>query len=234
MSQAKQPDYKAYANFNDFFTRELKPELRPIAENPKIVISPVDGIVSQAGRIKQGRIFQAKGHYFNLVDLMGGSEARSLAFWQGQYTTLYLAPKDYHRVHMPFAGRLEEMIYVPGRLFSVNPKTASAIPSLFAVNERMIALFSTEIGPMAVIMVGAIIVAGIETVWSGVVAPGKKREIQVQRYTEKSVFLNKGEEMGRFQLGSTVIVLFANENVRWAETVVAENAILMGGRLGYF
>lgn len=234
MSSAKNPDYRSYQTFNDFFTRELKPELRPIIQHPKAIACPVDGVVSQASRIKQGRIFQAKGHYFNLVELLGGSEGRSLPFWNGVYSTVYLAPKDYHRVHMPYMGTLEEMIYIPGKLFSVNPTTTSAISGLFAKNERVVCIFSTEIGPMAVIMVGAMIVAGIETSWTGLVAPGNSREIQIQRYDGKQIMLNKGDELGKFMLGSTVIVLFANEGVRWAENVFPENAVLFGSNFGYF
>lgn len=232
MSEAVQTDYRAYPSFNAFFIRELKPELRPVASNPKVIISPADGLISQAGRIKQGRIFQAKGHYFNLVELIGGSEAKSLPFWNGCYSTVYLAPKNYHRVHMPFSGQLQEMIYIPGKLFSVNTLTASAIPNLFARNERMVAFFSTNMGDMAVIMVGAMIVAGIDTAWSGLITPG--RSIHSQRYTDEMIFFNKGDEIGKFQLGSTAIVLFANNNVRWGENIQPQTEILMGSRLGYF
>lgn len=233
MTAAKQPDYTSYPTFNAFFTREIKPELRPIVAHPNIAACPVDGCVSQAGTIKQGRIFQAKGHYFSLTELLGGSHASALPFWDGHYATLYLAPKDYHRVHMPFAGKLEEMIYIPGCLFSVNQQTTAAIPQLFSRNERVVALFSTAIGPMAVVMVGAMVVAGIETTWAGLVAPSKQRQPQNWRYIGTEIALDKGEEMGRFQLGSTVIVLFANADVRWAETITAGESVLMGSRLAY-
>lgn len=234
MSEAAIEDYRAYPTFNQFFTRELKPDARPLVSHPNVAVCPADGVVSQAGKIKQGRMFQAKGHYFNLVELLGGSQAKSLPFWNGSYATIYLAPKDYHRVHMPFAGQLEEMVYIPGRLFSVNPATTQAIPRLFARNERMVAFFSTAIGEMAVIMVGAIIVASIETSWGGLISPARQREIQTIRYTNENIFLNKGDELGKFQVGSTAIVLFANNEIRWAENIAAANSVLMGSRFAYF
>lgn len=234
MSQALEPDYRAYPSFNKFFIRELRPELRPVVSNPKVVICPVDGAISQAGKIKQGRIFQAKGHYFNLVELLGGSEAKSLPFWNGSYATIYLAPKDYHRVHIPFSGQLQEMVYIPGQLFSVNPATVQGIPNLFSRNERMVGFFSTSIGDMAVIMVGAMIVASIDTAWAGVVNSSRQHEIQIQRYSEDNLFFNKGDEIGKFQLGSTVIVLFSNDEIRWAENIAAGNSVLMGSRFAYF
>lgn len=220
-----------YPHFNAFFTRALKPGLRPIAAGAYTIASPADGCVSQLGQIQDGRIFQAKGFQFSVLELLGGVDSRATPFLQGQFITIYLAPKDYHRVHMPFTGKLKEMVYVPGQLFSVNTQSASAIPRLFARNERMVAIFDTAIGDMAVVMVGAMIVAGIETVWGGAVTPSGSRKIQASRYTGTEILLNKGEELGRFQLGSTVILLFAKPEIRWNVQLAAEAPLLMGQAL---
>ena len=173
--------------------------------------SPVDGVVSQAGAIAGGRIFQAKGKDYSLVELLGGSAERAAPFRDGAFATLYLSPRDYHRVHMPFAGRLHAMVHVPGRLFSVDAATTRAVPRLFARNERVVALFDTAVGPLAVVLVGALFVAGIETVWSGLVTPPTRRGVAVRTYPQRgdgAVVLERGAEMGRFNMGSTVIVLF--------------------------
>lgn len=233
MSQALEPDPTRYADFNAFFTRALKPGIRRIDDAPYSLVSPVDGCVSQVGRIQAGRIFQAKNFYFSLVELLGGSEARALPFWNGHFATFYLAPKDYHRVHMPDSGKLEEMVYVPGRLFSVNRQSVENISGIFARNERVINIFNTSSGAMAVILVGAMIVASIKTVWAGTVAPGMGREVQSWRYIGSDIQLNKGEEVGQFQLGSTVIVLMANSEMRMDTSLIPEQPILMGQPIGF-
>lgn len=233
MSEAQIEDLTAFAHFNDFFTRALKDGARPLDPTPGAVLCPADGAVSQLGKIEHGRIFQAKGHSFSLVELLGGDSERAAPFMGGEFATIYLSPKDYHRVHMPLAGTLKEMVYVPGRLFSVNQTTAENVPELFARNERVVCLFDTERGPMAVVLVGAMIVASIETVWAGLVTP-PKRTLKSARYDEAArapVVLEKGAELGRFKLGSTAIVLFGAEQVQWAAELAANSSVLMGQRL---
>jgi len=232
MTEAVEPNPVAYKNFNDFFTRAIKESVRPITEEG--IASPADGAISQIGQIDDQLIFQAKGHNYNLTELLGGSEERATPFTNGSFATVYLSPRDYHRVHMPFSGTLKEMIYVPGNLFSVNGRTAAQVPNLFARNERVISIFETEAGPMAVIMVGAVIVASIETVWAGLVAP-PKRSLQVINYEpaqQQSRSLERGEEMGRFKLGSTAIVLFGKDTVQWDETLDEGSPIKMGAKIG--
>jgi len=234
MSEAQVEDLNAYAHFNDFFTRALKDSARPLDSTPGAVLCPADGAVSQLGKIEQGRVFQAKGHSFSVIELLGGDSQRATPFMGGDFATIYLSPKDYHRVHMPLTGTLREMVYVPGRLFSVNQTTAENVPELFARNERVVCLFDTERGPMAVVLVGAMIVASIETVWAGLVTP-PKRELKTFKYDEASrapIVLEKGAELGRFKLGSTAIVLFGPEQVQWAEQLAANSAVQMGERLG--
>ncbi|MBU0900662.1 MAG: phosphatidylserine decarboxylase [Gammaproteobacteria bacterium] len=233
MSEAQVEDLTAFAHFNDFFTRALKDGARPLDSSPGAVLSPADGAISQLGKIEQGRIFQAKGHSFSVIELLGGDTERAAAFMGGDFATVYLSPKDYHRVHMPLAGTLKEMVYVPGRLFSVNQTTAENVPELFARNERVVCLFDTERGPMAVVLVGAMIVASIETVWAGLVTP-PKRELKTFKYDDAArapISLEKGAELGRFKLGSTAIVLFGPEQVQWAEELTANSAVQMGQRL---
>ena len=222
-----------YASFNEFFARPLKAEARPLAAAPAI-LSPCDGAISQLGRIEQGRIFQAKGHNFGLIDLLGGDHRLASPFMGGQFATLYLSPRDYHRIHMPVAGTLRQMIHVPGRLFSVNPLTTRQVPELFARNERVICLFDTALGPMALVLVGAMIVASIETVWAGRVTP-LRREVRSIRYDEQAraaIQLERGEEMGRFRLGSTVIVLFGTDCMQWASALASGQTVRQGGALG--
>lgn len=234
MSEAQAEDLTSYQHFNDFFTRALKDGARPLDQTAGAVLCPADGAVSQLGKIEHGRIFQAKGHSFSLVELLGGDSERAAPFMGGDFATIYLSPKDYHRVHMPLAGTLREMVYVPGRLFSVNQTTAENVPELFARNERVVCLFDTERGPMAVVLVGAMIVASIETVWAGLVTP-PKRTLKTVRYDEAArapVMLDKGAELGRFKLGSTAIVLFGAEQISWAEPLAANSAVRMGQRLG--
>ena len=234
MSEAQIEDLNAFEHFNAFFTRALKPGARPLEQSPGAVLCPADGAVSQLGKIEHGRVFQAKGHSFSLVELLGGDSERAKPFMGGAFATIYLSPKDYHRVHMPLAGTLTEMVYVPGRLFSVNQSTAENVPELFARNERVVCLFDTERGPMAVVLVGAMIVASIETVWAGLVTP-PKRSLKTFRYDEAArapIVLDKGAELGRFKLGSTAIVLFGADQVQWAQELAAGSPVQMGQLLG--
>lgn len=202
MSEALEPDLGAYKSFNDFFTRALKPDARPIDSG---IVSPADGVLSQFGRIDHGTLMQAKGHAYSLTALLGGDDAAASELRDGSFATVYLSPRDYHRVHMPLEGRLIRTIYVPGRLFSVNQATAREVPGLFARNERLVCLFETELGPMALILVGAMIVAGIETVWSGQVTP-LSRQPHSNDWAKGDITLGKGDEMGRFHLGSSVVM----------------------------
>ena len=234
MSQAQVEDLSAFEHFNAFFTRALKPGARPLDQTPGAVLCPADGAISQLGPIESGRVFQAKGHSFSVIELLGGDAERAAPFMGGQFATVYLSPKDYHRVHMPLAGTLTEMVYVPGRLFSVNQTTAENVPELFARNERVVCLFETERGPMAVVLVGAMIVASVETVWAGLVTP-PKRELKTTRYDEAArapISLEKGAELGRFKLGSTAIVLFGPDQVQWAADLAAGSVVQMGQMLG--
>jgi phosphatidylserine decarboxylase len=232
MSLAQAPDLESYANFNAFFTRPLRPEVRPLVATPRSVACPVDGTLSQAGTIDQGRIFQAKGHDYSLSQLLGGDQERVEYFQDGSFATLYLSPRDYHRIHMPLTGTLRAMRHVPGRLFSVNPATTRVIPGLFARNERVVAYFDTEAGPMALVLVGAIFVASIETVWAGEVTPPAAKAVRHWHYQgDEAITLEKGQEMGRFNMGSTVIVLFGPQAVRWAEDIQPAASVQMGQHL---
>ena len=230
MSEAQEENPEAYRSFNDFFTRPLKEGMRPLPEDQKAVVCPADGAISQIGDIKYNRVFQAKGHDYSLTELVGGDPELAKEFSEGHFATVYLSPKDYHRVHMPVAGTLRKMIHVPGRLFSVNQTTAENVPRLFARNERAVCIFDTEKGPMAVILVGAMIVASIETVWAGLVTP-HKRKVQTFDYTPEGnqpITLERGAEMGRFKLGSTAIVLFGKDQVEWAENLTEGTPVRMG------
>ncbi len=231
MAEAEEPDPQRYASFNEFFTRPLQAGARPIAEAD--IVCPADGAVSQMGAIQEGLLFQAKGRYFSAEELLGGDRQRAALFSGGQFATIYLSPKDYHRVHMPLAGRLTATSYIPGQLFSVNGVTAENVDRLFARNERMVCYFDTEVGPMALILVGAMVVAGIETVWSGQVAPPPKYPV-FKDYVNlpHPVELAKGEEMGRFMLGSTVILLFPKDSMSWDENYLAGSATRLGESLG--
>jgi phosphatidylserine decarboxylase len=231
MSEAEQPDPTAYPTFNAFFTRALKPGARPITGGPKDVACPVDGAVSQIGGIESGRIFQAKGQSFTALELLGGDAKSAAPFEHGQFTTLYLSPRDYHRIHMPLDGALTRMIHVPGRLFSVNPPTTRAVPRLFARNERVACLFDTPAGPMALVMVGALNVASIETVWAGEVTPPQHSAVRAWDYKKDEIKLAKGAEAGRFNMGSTVILLFGKDRIRWEESYESASAVRMGRKL---
>ena len=230
MAEALEENPLAYKSFNDFFTRALKPNARPIATDSKAIISPADGAISQIGAITADKIFQAKGHDYSVTTLLGGDEQRAAAFVGGQFATVYLSPKDYHRVHMPFTGKLTQMIYVPGDLFSVNTTTAENVPNLFARNERVVCIFDTEVGQMVVVLVGAMIVAGIATAWAGNLAPQGKN-IVVTNY-DGSIILKKGDELGRFYLGSTAIVLFGANVMQWRNNLTATTPVRMGEAMG--
>lgn len=233
MSEAADPEPTSYASFNAFFTRALKPGSRPIDSSPNAVISPADGAISQLGAIAGNQIFQAKGQNYTTTELLGGDDKMAALFTDGLFATVYLSPRDYHRVHMPVAGKLLRTIYVPGDLFSVNQTTAAHVSNLFARNERLVCLFETEFGPMALVLVGAMIVAGIETVWSGQVAP-PLRGIITTHYDRapREVSLEKGAEMGRFKLGSTAIVLLPKSKLSWRTDLTAGSPLRMGERIG--
>ncbi|KAG1682866.1 Phosphatidylserine decarboxylase proenzyme [Nymphon striatum] len=226
LEEAVNPDPKSYKTFNDFFTRELKPELRPIADSQ--IVSPVDGTISQFGKIKNGELLQAKSINYSLDQLLGDNQERSKLFKDGQFITIYLSPKDYHRIHMPCSGKLCEQTHVPGRLFSVAKHTVNTIKGIFARNERVIATFDTEHGPMAMILVGAINVAAIETVWAGLITPPKGETVTSKNYKDKEIELQKGEEMGRFNMGSTVILLFADGAPGLSEGLEVDQGLIMG------
>jgi len=232
MTEAKDPQWRNYDSFNKFFTRELSDDAREIATGKKIIASPVDGAVSQLGKINDDLIFQAKGHAYSLTQLLGDKEESAASFKDGQFNTIYLSPKDYHRIHMPMDGTLKEMIHVPGQLFSVNPTTVENVPALFARNERVVCLFDTAAGPMAMILVGAIFVASIETVWHGEVTPPTRKDIRNWKYDDKKITYRKGEEMGRFNMGSTVILLHANNAINWNEDLKSEDIVRLGEAIG--
>ena len=233
MSQALEEDPTAYQHFNAFFTRPLKADSRPLPDSDDAVCCPADGAISEFGRIDGERIFQAKGKHYSLMELLGGSAERAESFRGGEFLTVYLSPSDYHRVHMPRGGTLREMVHVPGRLFSVAPHTVKTIPNLFARNERVVTIFDTADGPMALVLVGAINVASIETVWSGVVTPPMGRQIREWSYADSEApRLQRGEEMGRFNMGSTVIVLFGKDRVRWLESLKLEQKVRVREALG--
>lgn len=232
MSEAEQPDYEQFDSFNAFFTRRLKSSARPLAQGERIIACPVDGAVSQVGRIHGDTLFQAKGHDYSATALLGGDASLAAQFQEGYFATLYLSPRDYHRIHMPLSGTLQQTVYVPGRLFSVNPATVRCIPGLFARNERVVAVFETAYGLMALVLVGAINVGCIETVWHGVITPPHRSGVERWVPPAQQVYtLEKGEEMGRFNMGSTVVCLFANPDIAFDPAIVPAAAIRMGGKL---
>ncbi|WED21611.1 archaetidylserine decarboxylase [Vibrio sp. JC009] len=231
MSEALYSDPAYYDTFNNFFVRELNPDARPVAEGESVIVHPADARTSQFGPIENGRLIQAKGHDFSAQELLGGDKDLYEEFAEGNFATLYLSPSDYHRVHMPCDGTLRQMIYVPGELYSVNPLTAENIPELFARNERVVCIFDTEFGPMAHILVGATIVGSIEVVWSGTITPPRGNTVYRWDYPAegpKAVVLKKGEEMGRFKLGSTVINLFAKDKIRFDDSMQQGEKTILG------
>lgn len=232
LDEAKENNFEFYKNFNQFFTRELKDNVRPIDSDEQSLVSPVDGAMSELGAIEQGQLFQAKGHYFSLTELLGGDASLAEQFNDGSFATIYLSPKDYHRIHMPITGKLTQMHYVPGDLFGVNPSSVKAIANLFSRNERVVNIFETAAGPMALIQVGAIFVSSIETTWHGVVTPPRKKSIQSWHYhDDKAIEIEKGVEMGRFNMGSTVILVFAKECIEWHSHLKADDKVQLGQAL---
>jgi phosphatidylserine decarboxylase len=235
LSQAKIQDVEKFENFNAFFTRELQADARPLPTAQGAIVCPADGAVSQLGDIADGNLLQAKGKHYSCQSLLAGDAQMAALFQSGKFATIYLSPSDYHRVHMPMAGILKKTIYVPGKLFSVNQTTAESVPNLFARNERLVCLFTTAAGPMAVILVGAMIVAGIDTVWAGEICPmAGKRDIQITDYSNQipAVQLPLGGELGRFRLGSTAIVLFQHGAMKFESSLEATSSVAMGQLLG--
>ena len=230
MQQYAESDPAAYPTFNQFFTRALAENARPIA--PEGIVSPVDGEISQIGSILGDKLFQAKGHHFDLNSLFGGMSELAQPFEQGLFSTIYLSPKDYHRIHMPVAGKATDMIYIPGRLFSVNQRTARAVPGLFARNERLVCLFDTEYGKMAMVLVGAIFVGSMETIWQGEITPNKKTQVEHWEMPDNTQTLAKGTEMGRFNMGSTVLMLFPKQKMQWLPQWQAGSSLRLGEQLG--
>jgi phosphatidylserine decarboxylase len=231
MAEAAKERVEDYPSFNAFFTRALKENVRAFPRTNDVVACPVDGVISQIGLIEQGRIFQAKGHSYTTLELLGDRESLAKQFDGGGFATLYLSPRDYHRIHMPLSGTLTQMLYVPGRLFSVSPSTTRAVPRLFARNERVVAVFDNDTGPFALVLVGAMNVAAIETVWHGLVTPPHRRQINEYFYADKPLNLRIGQEMGRFNMGSTVILL-TTANMQWLPELAAEAPVKLGQPLG--
>lgn len=232
MEEAAKPNFSDYATFNEFFTRLLREDARKIDENPTALCLPADGKISQCGLIDNETMLQAKGHSFSLRDLLAGDKELTESFKNGTFATTYLSPRDYHRVHMPCDATLRKMIYVPGDLFSVNPFLNEHVPNLLARNERVICVFDTEFGAMVQILVGATITASISTVWAGVINPPRPNQVKVWDY-DGSIQLKKGQEMGAFQLGSTVINLFQQDRVQLAEHLEVDSVTKMGEILAY-
>lgn len=229
MTEAIHHDIDAYKHFNAFFTRKIKTETRPVAVGNDVIVSPVDGRISQLGSIEAGRIVQAKGHDYSTLELLGGDDQLAAEFHGGQFATIYLSPRDYHRIHMPISGKLTRMRYLPGKLFSVNPLTVRGVPRLFARNERVVTIFQTDFGPVAVILVGAIFVGSMETVWhEGEITPPYTKGILDWYYADAHIRLNKGEEMGRFNMGSTVVLLLPAHAPNWTADWKAEMQIKLG------
>ncbi|KZC40971.1 MULTISPECIES: archaetidylserine decarboxylase [Rhodanobacter] len=231
MAEAAQPDPLAYQHFNAFFTRKLRPGARRADADPAALLSPADGRISQAGAIVDGRIFQAKGQEYTAAELLGGDEATAAPYRNGRFVTVYLSPRDYHRVHMPLAGTLKETVHVPGRIFSVAPFTVEAIPRLFARNERLVCHFEGEHGPFVVVMVGAILVSSVATVWDGLVIPPYAPSIRRKSFAGQHVTLDRFAEMARFNMGSTVIVLLP-EGAAELDALQPQQAVRVGQRLG--
>ena len=228
MSIAQSENLNDYPTFNAFFTRYLKADARPIASGDNLIVSPVDGAISQISNIYDTKLIQAKGINYSLWRLLAGDSELVKTFKNGCFTTIYLSPRDYHRIHMPITGTLEKCIYVPGHLFSVNPLTVYNVPDLFARNERLITIFQTALGKMALIFVGATLVAGIHTVFQGAVTPCKKRKIQTWDYTEQNLVFEKGQELGHFQFGSTVILLFPENSIEWSTQLHETSPVQLG------
>ncbi len=234
LRQAKYSSISHYKNFNEFFTRQLKSGCRSIVTRQGAIASPVDGSVSELGFIKQSSILQAKGSQYNLLDLLGGDTKTEQLFQNGRFLTAYLAPRDYHRIHMPCDGTLKKMIHIPGRLFSVNQKSVFSVSQLFARNERVVCLFETKVGPMVLIFVGAMFVGSITTIWHGIVTPPTRKKITTYNYREDQITYYRGEEIANFNMGSTVIILFGKDAIMWNADLAPQNLLLMGEEIGQF
>lgn len=230
MAEAANSDIHSYTSFNEFFTRPLRTDARPLTQAK--FICPVDGAISQCGAIMQDQIFQAKGHSYSATALVGGDAKLAAQFEDGDFATIYLSPRDYHRIHMPCDGKLTRMIYVPGELFSVNPATARGVPGLFARNERVVCVFDTDNGPFILTLVGATIVGSMSTSWHGVVNPPRTKQVREWTYQDQHIILKKGEEMGRFLLGSTVVLLFPKQTVQFNPDWAPQDAVNMGELMG--
>ena len=231
MAEALDENPSSYKTFNAFFTRPLKPSARTLASSTWVC--PVDGAISQCGSIDKDQIFQAKGHCYSTRALVGGDAALAAPFQDGQFATLYLSPRDYHRIHMPIAGKLKRMIHVPGDLFSVNPSTARGVPGLFARNERVVCEFETEQGPLVMVLVGATIVGSMATVWHGQINPPRPGTVREWRYDSQDIQLKKGQEMGRFLLGSTVVMLMPQNSIQFTADWKPTQAVQMGEMMGH-
>ena len=234
MSIAEQSDPAQYIHFNEFFTRSLKTGMRPVDRSSNTIVSPVDGSISQIGSITNNQLIQAKGMTYTIEDILGGDRESAKLFINGSFTTLYLSPRDYHRIHMPIDGALNKMSYIPGALFSVSPSATATINGLFARNERIINLFNTALGNMALIMVGAIFVGSMETVWAGQITPVKNRPKSVFHYQDegKVIHIDKGDEMGRFNMGSSVIILFENARIKWLNILKPDSPVILNQVIG--
>ena len=232
MDEAAQPDIAHYRSFNEFFTRQLRDSARPLAKAD--LVCPVDGAISQCGAIEQDQIFQAKGHHYSTTALVGGDAELAAKFSNGQFATIYLSPRDYHRIHMPLRGKLQKMVYVPGDLFSVNPLTARGVPGLFARNERVVCVFETRIGPVVMVLVGATIVGSMYTTWHGQVNPPRSRKPRHWDYQTQPIVLEQGDEMGRFLLGSTVVLLLPPGKTQFAADWLAAKPVRLGEAMGSF
>jgi len=230
MAEAANSDIASYQSFNEFFSRPLRDGARPLAKAD--FICPVDGVISQFGAIERDQIFQAKGYHYSTTALVGGDAELAAKFQDGSFATLYLSPKDYHRIHMPCDGKLTRMIYVPGELFSVNPTTARGVPGLFARNERVVCVFETKQGPLILVLVGATIVGSMATVWHGIVNPPRTGQVREWQYQNQPLMLKKGEEMGRFLLGSTVVLLFPKNTLTFNPDWSPARAVKMGEMMG--
>ncbi|MCP5467787.1 MAG: phosphatidylserine decarboxylase [Deltaproteobacteria bacterium] len=234
VNDAAKADFSDYRHFNAWFTRHLRPELRPIASEDHSICSPVDGRIIQIGDIQEGQLFPVKGQKLALNELLAGSEEASLPFKQGQYAILYLSPQDYHRFHMPISGKLLKTVYVPGSLYSVSPLTARVIPKIFSRNERAICYFSTGLGTMAMILVGAVGVASIQLMWQEVLKPYSRGKVKTWEYTDKQIEIMQGKEVGYFNMGSTVILLFPSKKLKWEKHLKPGSKIRMGEKIAIF
>ena len=232
MQEAEYPDIQHYSSFNAFFTRHLKRDLRPIIEKENAIASPVDGIISEIGKITANKIIQAKNHSYTIVELIGGDSFRANQFWDGNFFTAYLAPENYHRVHIPIDGQLLEMLHISGKLFSVNPASVQTVPHLFVCNERVVCLFKTNIGLMIIVLVGAILVGSINTVWHGTIVPISEN-FTLYNYYQGNIKFKRGDEIGHFKMGSTVILLFPKNTVEWNQNCYPNKTIYYGESIGH-